>query len=83
MENNTGARKCAECDGRLVHKNAEGVNFRIDGPVRIDELGVCHARCHWCKAEVAIPLELSKSFVIQEERVVVLTRAPMSPNVRK
>ena len=72
----SSGRSCTACRNRLVQKTADGVRFRIDGPVSVDEHGVCHARCYWCKADVELPLELSKSFALEPERVVVLTRAP-------
>lgn len=77
------SKRCPHCKNRLIQKSADGVRFRIDGPLVVDDAGICHAKCFTCKAEIAIPLELHKSFAIEEERVVVLTRAPKTTTVRK
>jgi len=85
---NGGNKRCPSCKNRIVQKSSGGtgneLSLRIDGPIRIDAMGAVLAYCHWCRSEVAIPLELSKSFDLGgEPRVVVLTRAPKTTIVRK
>lgn len=63
------AFRCGNCKNRIVQKSADGVHIRAQGKITIDDAGVCHAQCFFCKSDVVLPLELSKA--IAEERYTV------------
>lgn len=66
---------CPNCRDRLITKSLDGsVKLRIAGAVTFRG-GVAFGQCYWCKAEVELPLELSKSVQpIQGERLVIVER---------
>ena len=55
------AVRCPQCKNRIVQKSAEGTRVRAEGAITFDPSGVCRAKCFFCKSEVVLPLELSKS----------------------
>ena len=73
--------RCGQCKRRLVEKSASGgTNVRAQGKITIDEDGVCHAQCFFCKAEVTLPLVLEKAVVEPETRFTVdVTRVRRAP----
>ena len=71
------ATRCPHCANRLIQKSAGGVKLRIQGAVTIDERGA-RGSCFWCKTEVALPLELAKSFELPEERFVIVERVKLN-----
>jgi hypothetical protein len=66
--------RCQQCKNRIVQKSGDGVSVRAQGKITFDAEGVCHAQCFFCKSDVVLPLELSKSATIEERYVVDVTR---------
>jgi hypothetical protein len=65
--------RCPNCKNRLLGKSAETgeMRVRITGYMAIDETdGLLKAQCHFCKAEVKVPLELSKA-ALPKPRLIV------------
>lgn len=58
------------CKQAVIQKSGDGgLKIRLDGPMTVSPEGAVQARCHWCRKEVQLPLELQKSYT--EERYVV------------
>lgn len=53
--------RCPHCKNKLLHKSNGHLLVRSAGPICVDEEGACTAKCHFCKGDVALPLELSKA----------------------
>lgn len=63
--------RCESCSNRIVYKASDGsVELRATGRLVVGLDGACRAQCHFCKAEVVLPLEISKSAVIPDRLVV-------------
>lgn len=53
--------RCPNCKNKLLHKSSGKMLVRSAGPILVGEDGLCKAKCHFCKHEVSLPLELTKS----------------------
>ena len=69
MSNKKG--RCPNCDNKIVQKSGSQTKLRIAHPVYFDESGACFAKCHWCKGEVELPIELKKNISIESERFTI------------
>jgi len=63
--------RCPECKQKILQKSGDRVRLRAHGPVEFHKSGTCHTKCHWCKAEVVIPLAIQDSEQIPNERFVL------------
>ena len=63
--------KCPHCKGKILQKAGDEVAVRLTGKVTVDQDGVCHAQCFWCKEPIEVPLELRKGCQIEGERFYV------------
>lgn len=49
--------RCPHCRDRLIQKSSDGeLRMRVRGAIRVDSDGLVKAQCHWCQAEVELPL---------------------------
>lgn len=56
--------RCPNCKNKLLHKSKETgeLRVRITGYIAVDgDDGLIKAQCHFCKADVKVPLELNKA----------------------
>ncbi len=51
--------RCQQCGNHLVQRAGDQVRLRVEGPITFDQAGVCRGKCYWCKAVVALPLQLT------------------------
>jgi hypothetical protein len=68
----SGSFRCATCKNRIVQKSADGVHIRARGAIVIGPDGVAKAQCHFCRAEIVLPLELTKAASSETERRFVI-----------
>ena len=64
--------RCDNCKNRFVQKSGDETHVRAQGRIIIKSDGTCIAQCLSCKAQIVLPLELSKA--VTEERPVVTVR---------
>jgi len=69
------AIRCPHCKNKLLHKSNGQLVVRSTGPIRVDEAGACMAKCHFCKGDVSLPLELSKAAKPGKELRFVITES--------
>ena len=67
------AIRCPHCKNKLLHKSNGHLVVRSTGPIRVDDEGVCLAKCYFCKGDVSLPLELSKAAKPGKELRFVIT----------
>lgn len=70
--------RCPKCSNKLIQKSGSSTRLRLDGAIEFTDDGLCKARCHWCHAEVSLPLELKKA-VVEEESFTIPERAVVRP----
>ena len=63
--------RCASCKNRLVQKAADGVHVRAGGALVFLPDGSCMTKCHFCKADVLLPVTLEKSAVPEAPPLVI------------
>jgi len=67
-----GSGRCPNCANKIVQKSGSETRLRVSHPIYFDADGRCLARCHWCKAEVEIPVEL-RAIDLENERFTIPT----------
>jgi hypothetical protein len=55
----------------VVQKSGEQTRLRVNGPLTIDNQGVCRGRCYWCKTELVLPLVLIGGQPVAEEHLTI------------
>lgn len=63
--------RCSQCGNHVVQKSGGQVRLRVNGPLTIDEQGVCRGRCYWCKTELTLPLVLIGGKPLAEEHLTI------------
>ena len=59
--------RCPNCKSMLVYRRGDEIHIRADGKLLLKADG-CHCQCHFCKAEIIIPLEMQKGIEVPEQR---------------
>ncbi len=62
--------RCPNCKNKVLQKSGSKTKLRVDGPVEFTEDG-CFAKCHWCKSQVKIPIQIQSGTPIPTERFVI------------
>jgi uncharacterized protein with PIN domain len=63
--------RCPNCDNKVVQKSGSETKLRVAHPIYFDEEGRCLAKCHWCKTQIEVPVELEKSVEVENERFTI------------
>jgi hypothetical protein len=66
--------RCKGCGNKVVQKSDQGVRIRTQGPLVFTTDGRCEGQCFWCKGAVELPIELTKSYSVPTERLVIVER---------
>ena len=64
---------CPHCDNMIIHLRKGRTMLRLHGAIEFDERGA-HAKCHWCKGGVDLPLTL-RDESIQKSRPRLVIRS--------
>lgn len=63
--------RCPQCKNKLVRKVGDDTEVRPGGKMRFTKDGLCKTRCHFCKTDVVLPLQIVEGTEIPTERYVV------------
>jgi hypothetical protein len=63
--------RCPNCHNKVIQKTGDVTRIRAGGPVEFTPDGLCKTKCHWCKAEVTLPLQLKEDVPIPAERFML------------
>lgn len=63
--------RCPHCKNRLLQRVGSTIRLRTDGVHVFDAEGKCRAACHWCGAQVEVPIQLAPGIEIVTERLFV------------
>ena len=63
--------RCPNCKNKVLQKSGATTKLRTHGPLTFTEEGLCKTKCHWCKSEVEIPVQITEGTPITEERFYV------------
>lgn len=64
--------RCPSCKNKILQKVGDESRLRITGSLRFLPDGSAQSKCHWCKADVTVPVVLDyPEDDIQTERFVV------------
>lgn len=69
-----GAR-CPHCKNKVIQKTGDRTRIRSGGPVEFTADGTCHTKCHWCKGDIQLPLQLREDVTIPAERFIIPGKA--------
>lgn len=62
--------RCPSCKNKVLQKSGNTVRIRTHGPVEFTAEG-CKTKCHWCKSDVSLPLQIEPGTEIPSERFVL------------
>jgi uncharacterized protein YodC (DUF2158 family) len=68
--------RCPNCHNKVIQKTGDVTRIRAGGPVEFGSDGLCRTKCHWCKHDVVLPLQLKAEAVIPAERFLIPSHKP-------
>ena len=63
--------RCPSCKNKVIQKTGDVTRIRAGGPIEFMANGECHTKCHWCKGDIQIRVQLKEDVVIPTERFVI------------
>ena len=63
--------RCPHCKNKVIQKTGDITRIRAGGPVEFDANGTCRTKCHWCKQEIELPLQITENVAIPAERFIL------------
>lgn len=63
--------RCPNCRNKVLQKSGDTIRLRTHGPLEFNSEGSCKTRCHWCKSDVELPIELKEGTLVPGETFVL------------